>query len=358
MNAGRLRTPIPKAAAHVGRGIEPLIDGRVERGSASDLDGARVLPWLILWTAISLVLCGLAAPLAWTQVSAQSWAVVPGVVVRSQHETNQSDWHPLLEYEYFAGGRSRRSSEVGWPTPGSKHDERPPLEYRKGDSISVYVDSSDPDRSLLAPGLGRLAVFYLSVCQTLATAALAGWACVMAHFLRSRRFNWIGGFVVEDTKESTTASAGDWAKTLEFGAMGVILSSAACSAIAAAAGTSWTYLIVQFVVCVFLGGSVMWLQRLISKREPALRIDWVQQTVWLPSQGLGSHGTSIAIAAISRVGLRRSAARHTFVWEVVLETAAGPAPVVERYSKKPAQTIVQWLALVLRVPGSDEAIGA
>lgn len=119
---------------------------------------------LVLYVIIILVGLGTCAwygpSLLIEAKSTASWRAVNGKIedvrVTSQRRRRQTDYSVEISYSYSVDGRSHRGDRYSVAgNPGAGEQERAELiarGFRKGDSITVYVDPEDPSRAVLARG--------------------------------------------------------------------------------------------------------------------------------------------------------------------------------------------------------------
>jgi hypothetical protein len=130
------------------------------------MDSVVMVSWI--FAAVGIMFLGTAI---WSVVAAQrqeTWATVPGQVVRSQVEYRGEEFAAEVSYTYSYDGREYTGRTVS--SPPIVYNWRGPAEricarYPEGAVVVTHVNPRDPQRSVLEPpgGIGSIAMLLVSI---------------------------------------------------------------------------------------------------------------------------------------------------------------------------------------------------
>ena len=135
------------------------------KSTGSGCGTAFVLVWLFGWSALTLTFDGFVARSLAKQLHSRAYSSTFGTIAKSaveiHHDSDGYSYGLDLEYSYVVGGvgYSGTRYRYGFETSG-EHDveaivERLPVDSR----TKVFYNPSDPEDSLLAPGIGWFDLF-------------------------------------------------------------------------------------------------------------------------------------------------------------------------------------------------------
>ena len=117
---------------------------------------------------------------AYEGIAATRWPRVQGRITTAKVEEviggHGPDWEPKVTYSYQVAGTTHTGSRIAFSdnsTPSQSSAEKKLGRYPVGTPVTVRYDRSDPQRSVLEPGMRLVNVLFAGVSALLLLAGLS-----------------------------------------------------------------------------------------------------------------------------------------------------------------------------------------
>jgi hypothetical protein len=115
-----------------------------------------------------------------------TWPTTPGVILRSEMQSDGDTVSPQIEYQYDVGGHLYRSSEfcfgAGGSTSGGEYAYRWIKMFPKDANVTVRFDPENPKRATLVAGVRKES--FIPLCFGVGFAFLGLWAYTLFSLFR------------------------------------------------------------------------------------------------------------------------------------------------------------------------------
>lgn len=157
--------------------------------------GARLFASIVVFVSGAILLYG--AKLLFNANASTSWPTTQGRVISSSIDSKREDkqrttYHAEVLYEFSVAGQNHSSNDITFVEYGSTnpaHARRSVNQYPAGSTVTVYYSPTDPDTSVLEPGISGQTIFLPSFGAVFLFAGLAMFIFVPRAIQKHERQN-------------------------------------------------------------------------------------------------------------------------------------------------------------------------